>query len=170
MQRPFLDYSDSKLRLLMPRALDSWLSDGFYHRALHSAQQRDFEQQNTRSESTLRFTRYFGHLAEQYVLNLAQSIYQEIAGVEVSGEQAYVRGSQMDTSDVAVAFGPDLVLIEVVSARLNRQMQVEGGPVLLASALERMVLKKARQLARLARPENSINGSIRRGLLDLKAP
>jgi len=28
MQRPFLDYSDRKWRLLIPRALDSWLSDG----------------------------------------------------------------------------------------------------------------------------------------------
>jgi hypothetical protein len=151
MQRPFLEYSDGKWRLLMPRALDSWLSDGFYHRALHSAQQRDLEQQNTRSEITLRFTRYFGHLAERYVLRLAQSSHEEVDGVEVSGEQAYVRGSQMNTSDVAVVSGPDLVLVEVVSARLSRQMQVEGDPVLLASALERMVLKKARQLARVIR-------------------
>lgn len=148
IQRPFLEYSDCKWRLLMPRALDSWLSDGFYHRALHSAQQRDHEQQNTRSEITLRLTRYFGHLAEQYVLKLAQSIYAGVDGVEVSGEQAYVRGSQMNSADVAIASGPDLVLVEVVSARLSRQMQVEGDPVLLASALERMVLKKARQLAR----------------------
>jgi hypothetical protein len=48
----------------------------------------------------------------------------------------------MKTSDVAIVFPHDLVLIEVVSARLSRKMQVEGDPVLLASALERMVLKK----------------------------
>lgn len=152
MQRPFLDYSGGKWRLLLPRALDSWLSDGFYHRGLASAQRRDREEQNERSENTLRYTRYFGHLAEQYALRLAQSVYEDVAGVEVSDEQVYTaRGSEMRTSDVALAFPHDLVLIEVVSARLNREMQVEGDPVLLASALERMVLKKARQLARVIR-------------------
>jgi Glyoxalase/Bleomycin resistance protein/Dioxygenase superfamily len=65
------------------------------------------------------------------------------AGTEISGEQTYIaRGSEMKTSDVAIVFPHDLVLIEVVSARLSRKMQVEGDPVLLASALERMVLKK----------------------------
>ncbi len=150
MQRPFLNYSDGKWRLLLPRALDSWLSDGFYHRGLHSAQRRDREQQNTRSENTLRYTRYFGHLAEQYVLKLTRSVYEGVAEAEPSGEQTYfARGGEMKTSDVALAFPHDLVLIEVVSARLSREMQVEGDPVLLASALERMVLKKTRQLARV---------------------
>ena len=150
MQRPFLGYSDGRWRLLLPRAIDSWLSEGFYHRGLQSAQQRDREQQNTRSENTLRYTRYFGHLAEQYVLKLAQSVYDGAAGVTVSAEQTYnVRASEMKTSDVAIASAQDLVLIEVVSARLSREMQVEGDPVVLASALERMVLKKARQLARV---------------------
>jgi hypothetical protein len=152
MQRPFLSYSDGKWRLLLPRGLDSWLSDGFYHRGLHSAQQRDREQQSARSENTLRYTRYFGHLAERYVLKLARSVYEGVADTEVSGEQTYVaRGSEMKTSDVALAFRHDLVLIEVVSARLSREMQVEGDPVLLANALERMVLKKARQPARVVR-------------------
>jgi hypothetical protein len=152
MQRPFLNYSDGRWRLLLPRALDSWLSDGFYHRGLASAQRRDREEQNERSENTLRYTRYFGHLAERYTLRLAQSVYDDVAGVAVSGEQVYsARGSEMRTSDVAVAFPRDLVLIEVVSARLNREMQVEGDPVLLASVLERMVHKKGRQLARVIR-------------------
>src|SRR2546425_705156 len=63
--------------------------------------------------------------------------------VAVSGERVYTaRGSEMKTSDVALAFPHDLVLIEVVSARLTREMQVEGDPLLLASALERMILKK----------------------------
>jgi hypothetical protein len=150
MQRPFLDYSDGKWRLLLPRALDSWLSEGFYHRGLQSAQERDREQQKTRSENTLRYTRYFGHLAEQYVLKLAQSVHNGLAEANVSGEQTYLaRHSEMKTSDVALAFPNDLVLIEVVSARLSREMQVEGDPVMLANALERMVLKKARQLARV---------------------
>jgi hypothetical protein len=152
MQRPFLDYSDGRWRLLLPRALDSWLSDGFYHRGLQSAQKRDREQQNTRSEITLRYTRYFGHLAEKYLLKLTRSVYEGVANVAVSGERRYVaRRTEMLTSDVAVAAGPDLVLIEVVSARLSREMQVEGDPVVLGNALERMVLKKARQLARVSR-------------------
>lgn len=152
MRRPFLGYSDGRWRLLLPGALDNWLSDGFYHRALQAAQTRDREQQNARSETTLRFTRYFGHLVEQYVLKLAQSVYESVDGVNVSGERRYTaRGSEMLTSDVALVAGNDLVLIEVVSARLSREMQVDGDPVLLATAVERMVLKKARQLARVAR-------------------
>lgn len=150
LQRPFLRCSDGRWRLVSPRAIHSWLGDGFYHRSLHSAQKRDIEQGNTRSEVTLRFTGYFGHLAEQYVLQLTRSVFDG-ADVEVSGEQAYGRGGGLRTSDVAVAYEHDLVLVEVVSARLTRQMQVEGDATLFASALERMVLKKAPQLARVVR-------------------
>lgn len=149
LQRPFLRCSDGRWRLVSPRALHSWLGDGFYHRALQSAQRRDLEQRNERSEITLRFTRYFGHLAEQYVLKLGRSVFDGVEDAEVSGEQIYGRGGGKKTSDVAVAYEHDLVLFEVVSARLNRQMQVEGDPAQLASALERMVLKKAHSLARV---------------------
>jgi hypothetical protein len=151
LQRPLLRYSDGPWRVVTPRAFQSWLSDGFYHRALHSAQERDREEQSQRSFWTLRFTRFFGHLAEQYCLRIAQGIYEAENSVTVSGEQTYGRGGGLKTTDVAVASDRQLVLFEVVTARLNREMQVEGDPVLLAEALERMVFKKARQLARVAR-------------------
>jgi len=53
------------------------------------------------------------------------------------------------TSDVAIDLGVDLVLIEVVSARLTAEMQVFGNGELLEKNLERMLFKKLRQLARV---------------------
>jgi hypothetical protein len=35
------------------------------------------EQLNTRGENTLRYTRYFGYLAEQYVLTLGESVRRD---------------------------------------------------------------------------------------------
>jgi hypothetical protein len=48
---------------------------GLYHRGSQSAQERDREQQNTRDENTLHYTRSFGQLAEQYLLTLGESVY-----------------------------------------------------------------------------------------------
>jgi hypothetical protein len=53
------------------------------------------------------------------------------------------------TSDIAIDLGTDLVLIEVVSARLTAQMQVFGNRELLEQDLERMLFKKMKQLARV---------------------
>jgi hypothetical protein len=50
------------------------------------------------------------------------------------------------STDLALAFGRDAVLIDVVSARPSREMRLKYTRICsLASALERMVLKEARQ-------------------------
>lgn len=65
------------------------------------------------------------------------------------GEQPYGPRGGKRTSDVAIDLGPDLVLIEVVSARFATDVRVYGNAEVLTAALERMLFKKMGQLGRV---------------------
>lgn len=145
LRRPFLRIADGRWVLISPRTIDSWLGDGFYYRALESAQRRG-------SEVVNRFFTFFGKVVEQYCLDLARSVFdgeRPIEGGRVHGEQHFGPHGGKRTSDVAIDFGPDLVLIEVVAARFSAEMRVYGNPDLLRAALERMIFKKVGQLGRV---------------------
>jgi hypothetical protein len=146
LRRPFLRLADGRWLLTSPRAIDSWLGEGFYYRALESAQRRGRDIVN-------RFFTFFGKLVESYCLDVAGSVYggaRPIGGGRVHGEQPYGPHGGKRTSDVAIDLGPDLVLIEVVSARFASDVRVYGNPEILAAALERMLFKKMGQLGRVA--------------------
>ncbi len=59
--RPLLRLADGSLCVLSPRALMSWLTDGFYYRALDAARAAGKRQA---------FTNFFGVLIENYVCDL----------------------------------------------------------------------------------------------------
>lgn len=143
LRRPFLRLADGRWLLTSPRMIDSWLGEGFYYRALESARRRG---------KTNRFFTFFGKLVETYCLDLTRSVYageRPVGGGRVHGEQRYGSHGGKGTSDVAIDLGPDLVLIEVVSARFATDVRVYGNPEVLAAALERMLFKKMGQLGRV---------------------
>jgi hypothetical protein len=140
-QRPLLRLSDGQLIVVSPRALLSWLTDGFYHRAFNSARRRG---DATRG----RFGHHTGRLVETYALELMRSVHPGErppgAGV-VHGEQEYQhpRGRR-HTPDIAIDRGEDLVLIEVCSGRLSLPTLIEGSP---QRDLDLKLVGKARQLS-----------------------
>lgn len=146
LKRPFIRYENGQWLLIAPRMIASWLGEGMLHRALAAAEERNL---------SLRASRFIGALFERYCLDLTRSVYRgerPIGAGRVYGEQPYVlRRQRKLTSDIAVDLGTDLVLVEVVSARLTAEMQVAGNPQLLEQNLERMVFKKVKQVGRVAR-------------------
>jgi hypothetical protein len=137
-QRPLVQLSEQPMLILAaPRAITSWLSDGFYYRALTTAQ----------DERKLgKFTRFFGVLIEHYVADLVAAVHpgpRPPGGGVVHREQRY--GNDCYTPDVAIDFGEDLVLIEIVSSRLTAATRIRGSQV--EADLHKMLVDKACQLS-----------------------
>jgi hypothetical protein len=107
-----------------------------------------------RRNLSLRASRFVGGLFERYCLDLTRSAYpgdRPPGGGRIHGEQPYGdRRRRQMTSDIAVDLGTELILVEVVSARLTAQMQVFGNRELLEQNLERMLFTKLNQLARVS--------------------
>lgn len=145
LRRPFLRLDDGQWLLISPRAIESWLGEGFLHRAVEAAERRG---------ETPRLRGFLGRVFERYCLDLTRSVYpgERMPGAgRVYGEHEYYRGRQrQDTSDVAIDLGPDLVLIEVVSRRMTQEMQVFGDRDLLERNLAPMLFNKVNQLGRVA--------------------
>lgn len=140
-QRPFVLLDDGRLALTSPRAIYSWLTDGWYYRLL------DIAISKGRRDD---FTTFVGYLFETYVLEIFQFALpdRDARHGAVHGEQAY-RGGQM-TSDVAVDYGDDLLLFEVVSSRLPLGVRAEADQAELEEHLKRALVEKIAQLDRVA--------------------
>jgi hypothetical protein len=124
--------------------IESWLGEGFLHRALEAAERRG---------ESLRLRGFLGGLLERYCLDLTRSVYpgeRPAGGGRVYGEQPYNRGGRQLTSDVGIDLGTDLVMIEVVARRLTQEMQVFGDRALLERNLGPMLFNKMRQLGRVS--------------------
>lgn len=141
-QRPFVLLDDGRLALTSPRAIYSWLTDGWYYRLLDIAIQK-----GSRDD----FTTFAGYLFETYVLELFElALANRQAGRgRVHGEQLY-GGGQL-TSDVVLDYGEDLLLFEVISTRLPLGVRAEADQAELESYLSRTLVEKLEQLDRVAR-------------------
>ena len=139
-QRPFIRWGDGHLLLLSPRALLSWLGEGFQHRAFACAARR--------GEATKqRYMRFFGQLVEAYALELAESVYPSTRrGRRVHGELRYGKGGGKKTSDIAVDSAPDLVLVEVGAGRLKEASRVLAQRDDVAADLRKLVLVRMKKL------------------------
>lgn len=146
MRHPFLRCEDGGLILLSPRAIQSWLTEGFHYRLLDSAQKRSIGDRKRRVSR--RYTAFAGVLLEGYVLNLLRSSYGErpIGGGRVYGEQPYGRKGKALTSDIAIDLGLDLVLIEISVSRLRADTLQVGSSKQVEEDLNRMLLAKIKQL------------------------
>lgn len=140
MSKPFLQLPDGVLCLTSPRALQGFLTDGIYYRFLDIA-----ANEGARDD----YTKFVGWLVERYVVELfKEGLGSRPAGDgRVLGEQPYA-GKQL-TSDVAVDYGVDLVLVEVVSTRLPLGVRAEADEAVLAQYLKRSITNKLKQLNRV---------------------
>jgi hypothetical protein len=147
MRHPFIKFDDGSLLLTTPRALFSWLTDGFHYRLLDSAQARNT---SSRRRESRKYTSFAGVLVERYALDLVRSSYAtqgaEMAA-RVHGEQPYGRGGGSKTTDIAIDLGTDLVLIEVSGSRLRADTLVLGDPDSVIEDIDRMVLAKLNQIS-----------------------
>jgi hypothetical protein len=140
--RPLLRLGAGGLLVLSPRALESWLGDGFYHRSLAAARERD---------EVERFQSFYGALVEEYAVRVLRHVQEEIrppAIGRVFGEQRYGRGGGKKSPDIAVDCGTDLVLFEVTSGRFTLRTVLDGSPEGALADLGRLLFKKAGQLDR----------------------
>ncbi len=140
--RPLLQLSDGRFLVVSPRALESWLGNGFYHRTLAAARRRG---------QVERFQAFYGALVEEHVLRTLRHVHPEsgrLSSFRVFGEQPYGRGKGKRSPDVAVDCGPDLVLFEVCSGRFTLRTVVEGSPDAALNDLGRLIFDKAEQLDR----------------------
>jgi hypothetical protein len=139
-QRPFLRWGAGHLLLLSPRALLSWLGEGFSHRVFACAERRG-------EQVKQRYMRYYGQLVEAYSLELAESSFDAPEPMRrVHGEQRYGKGGGKKTSDIAIDSSPDLVLFEVGAGRLKESSRVLARWEDVESDLKKLVLVRMKKL------------------------
>jgi hypothetical protein len=138
-QRPFMRLPGDQLLLISPRAMQSWLTEGAHYRLLDIAIRR-----SARDD----FTTFVGWLFETYACELFETALgnRSAGDGRVHREQDY---AGQKTSDVAVDFGRDLVLCEVVSTRLPLGVRAEADEDELATYLQRTITDKLEQLDRV---------------------
>jgi hypothetical protein len=136
-ERPFLRCENGDLILLSPRFVESWFSEGFHHRALNLAREKN---------AAPRYMAFAGRLYESYCVELARKAHDGMPGVRVMGDRAYVRGKAGKTCDVAIDYVTDLVLVEATNSRFKAATLIEGSREEAHLDLERVLLKKCRQL------------------------
>lgn len=135
---------------MAPRAVQAWLSaSGTYYRLFDLARGKG-------DQGRLRFTRFNGALQEIYARHLMHIAHPNperrgsIAVGKVSGPRPYRRGTEtLESTDVVVDLGLDLVLIEITAGRLTERSLVEADAESVRRDLEKMIEKKIRQLGRV---------------------
>lgn len=135
--RPFLRCENGDLILLSPRFIESWFSEGFHHRALNLAREKNVAP---------RYMAFAGRLYESHCVELARDAHTGMPGVRVHGDRPYARGKPGKTCDVAVDYVADLVLVEATNSRFKATTLTEGGREDAHRDLERVLVGKCRQL------------------------
>jgi hypothetical protein len=141
--KPFVRLRDGRLCLWSARALLSWLTDGFYYRALTHAQHEG------RSGA---LTTFNGWLVERY----ARQVVEQALPTEKPHGSGRALGSVrykgqlggVDSPDIALDYGTDLVFVEVCSGRLRLDTRLTGDPARVGTDLRRVLTDKAQQLSR----------------------
>ena len=141
-QRPLLRLTDGRHLLVSPRAIQNWMGDGIFHRALAAARARGDDD---------KFLRFYGALVERYVLQVFDSVAGD-ASVEGSGrvfaEIPFRRGrDRLKSPDVVIDCGEDLILVEVTSGRFTLATLLKASPDAALRDLNRLVFRKVEQLA-----------------------
>jgi hypothetical protein len=145
---PVLRLDSGAFVVISPWAMNGWIGDGFFHRALASARRRD---PSPRRDQSDRFLRFYGALVEHYALQTLQQVHPEprpLGSGRVFGDRPYGTGDGKRTPDICVDCGPDLVLIEVTSGRFTLPTLEEGDPEKAARDLTRLLWGKLDQLGR----------------------
>ena len=130
---------------LARRFIEGGESEGFYYRLLDSARERMLSSSPSRTMSR-RFTEFHGQLMEGYVLALTEDSHREQrrAGLAtVSGEQKYTGadGSESLSPDTVIAYGTELVAVEVTGGRPARRARVLSDPNEMLEVIRRVIAK-----------------------------
>lgn len=141
--KPFVRLQDGRLLLWSPRALTSWLTDGFYYRSLTHAAELD---------DVSGFTSFNGWLVERYAREIAEAV---LPPTKPNGSGRALRSvryssprGEVDSPDIALDYGQDLVFIEVRSGRLKLPTCLTGEPARVQQDLGILIVEKAQQLSR----------------------
>ncbi len=135
---PFLRLARGDLLLLGVPWLLSWLGEGFHYRAMSHAQKLG-------SAELLCYTRFVGEIVERYALDLARAAIP--APATVLGEQAYGKGGGKRTSDVAIVWGKDdLVLFEIHARRVAATVAVTGTAAQATTEVSKLLVVKVNQV------------------------
>jgi hypothetical protein len=141
--KPFVRLRDGRLLLWSPRSMTSWLTDGFYYRSLtHAAAQNDVSA----------FTTFNGWLVERYAREIVERALpaEKPAGSGRALRSVTYRGpdGNVDSPDIALDYGQDLILVEVRSGRLKLDTRITGDPHRVRRDLRLLIVEKAQQLSR----------------------
>jgi hypothetical protein len=141
--KPFVRLRDGRLLLWSPRPLTSWLTDGFYYRGLTQA---------AAAGDVSAFTSFNGWLVERYAREVVEAVLPPTkphGGGRALRSVRYMgpRG-EVDSPDIALDYGQDLVLVEVRSGRLKLPTRLTGDPVRVQQDLRILIVDKAQQLSR----------------------
>ena len=142
-QRPLVRLRDGRALLWSARALTSWLTDGFYYRSLTQASGHD---------DVPAFTRFNGWLVERYARDVVEAA---LLPTKPAGSGRALRpvryegpSSEVESPDIALDYGEDLVFVEVRSGRLKLGTRLTGDPARVEQDLRVLIVDKAQQLSR----------------------
>lgn len=153
-QKPFLRLPGHRLLSLSPRALQSWLTDGVHYRLRDQAGRGGFDA-------------FVGSLFETYIQEVfgAALPHRPPGGGRVHADEPYGKGGGELTSDVALDYGRDLILFEVISTRLPLGVRSVRDDSELATYLQRTILDKIKQIDRVV--DDLISGKARLDGVDM---
>ena len=134
--RPLLVQEKGGYLLSSSNALASWMTRGVHYACLTPIEGTPDAQA---------FLTYVGRLFEAYAVEMLQEAHKGEPETRVIGEQPYDNGSS-HTSDVAIADGSDLVLIEIEAHRFTKEALLSGDAKQVLEELETMIVAKARQV------------------------
>lgn len=151
LRKPLFRASDGKLYMTSPRCLVSWISEGFFHRLLASAQNESRETSNL-------FSSFYGKLLERYAVEMATSSLGK-RGLTVSGDQPYDGGH---TPDLMIRDGRNYIVAEIRSGSLSREFRTRGTVEALNDELAKTLFDKLdqfdRSFAAILRGEVTVEG------------
>jgi hypothetical protein len=146
-QRPFLRSPSNDLLLLSPRALDSWMTDGFFHRAVAAAPTHLSAPPSAEARS-LHVRTHYGHITEDYAAAVVEKAYSGAdSWAKVRREVSYaLPAGEAKSPDIAVLENSNLVFIEVCHSRLPQALLTAPTKALMRQALDNIYLEKLEQL------------------------
>lgn len=138
-EKPFLRVGEELILWSNP-SIVSWITDGLFFRILNSAPS---------CKERSRFKTFYGWLFEEHIrttLDSALGHSKLAAGGRVVKPFKYGK-DRIETTDVIVDLGPDLVFFEVYSGRLNIRSRLIGEADEVAQNLDQLLVGKAQQLS-----------------------
>jgi hypothetical protein len=146
---PLLRMPDGRLRLSSPRSLIAWMTRGMHYRLLDAAGHGLAGE--AAKESRGLFLTYVGALGQEYVRRLVDAStasMQKAGTIRLLPEIEYRVGKRrMDSTDVGLDAGTDLMLFEVYAGRMGIPARTGAAPKTLSEFVNRATGKKLVELA-----------------------